>query len=195
MWIRPVSSRPTEEISEDERQYRDGSEPRVLDIIAVPLATPQPRGYQSENWLLSPRQYWARVGQASPEQLPALADGPGELWVNGYSTHHGRHDRIPLDGVEGITSSLKLISVDFVQLRVFTPGEPFGSRRRRVQARFTFAGVHYALAITDPEVERRYLRREDGCYNLENGAYLTISLGEPFNGYCYKLVAAVISKR
>ena len=30
-------------------------------------------------------------------------------------------------------------------------------------------------------------------YPLENkNIYLTISLGEPFNGFCYKLVAAVM---
>lgn len=34
-WVRPVSSRAGAEVSEYERQYEDGSDPRVLDMIAV----------------------------------------------------------------------------------------------------------------------------------------------------------------
>lgn len=53
-WIRPVSVREHEEVSEYERQYEDGSDPRVLDIFDVELLEPRPRTYQQENWLLDP---------------------------------------------------------------------------------------------------------------------------------------------
>ena len=43
-WIRPVSAREHEEVSEHERQYEDGSDPRVLDLMSVPLVHPHPKG-------------------------------------------------------------------------------------------------------------------------------------------------------
>jgi hypothetical protein len=193
-WLRPVSDRPNEEISEYERQYADGSDPRLLDVIEIPLLAPRPKGYQRENWLLNPSKYWLKVGQISWEGLALFADRAGELWINGYGTNHGVHDYIPLEKAEALPGSLKLVRVETLQLRVFTPGEAFGSSKRRVQARFTLAGIEYALWVTDPAVERAYLAREDGSYRLGE-SYLTISLGEPFNGNCHKLVAAVIIQR
>lgn len=65
-WIRPVSKRENQEVSEDERQYEDGSDPRVLDIVEVPMLRPTPVGCQTENWLLDPAKYWKKVGVHSP---------------------------------------------------------------------------------------------------------------------------------
>jgi hypothetical protein len=44
-------------------------------------------------------------------------------------------------------------------------------------------------------LEREYLMKPQDEYLLDQkNIYLTISLGEPFNGFCYKLVAAVINQ-
>lgn len=50
-WIRPVSDREHQEVSEYELQYEDGGDPRVLDVIEVPMLEPLPQSFQSENWL------------------------------------------------------------------------------------------------------------------------------------------------
>src|SRR5262249_9104937 len=59
-WIRPVSAREHEEVSEYERQYEDGSDPMVLDVMNIPLLEARPKGYQQENWLLDPEHYWQK---------------------------------------------------------------------------------------------------------------------------------------
>ena len=190
-WIRPVSAREREEVSESERQYENGRDPRVLDIIDVPLLSPKPKDYQRENWLLDSSYYWAKVDVFPLDKLQQLVDPVAPLWIDGHRTYSGRNDHIPLVLTKSLDSSLRLIHVDRVQLSVFTTGEAFGNPKRRVQGRFSYAEKEYALRITDPSYERKYLSRQDGEYEIGE-SFLTISLGEPFKGDCYKLVATVI---
>ena len=191
-WIRPVSDREGQEVSEYERQYEDGSDPRVLDVIDVPLMEAQPRGWQTENWLLDPEYYWVKVGRFSALELPAMADPVEPLWIDGYNTHNGRNDKVPLEASVSADGSLRLIQVERLELRVYRPGEAFGNRKRRVQGWFKHAGAEYGLWVTDPGFERRYLAKLDGVYELGE-CYVTVSLGEPYKDACYKLIAAIIA--
>lgn len=192
-WIRPVSAREHEEVSEYERQYEDGSDPRVLDVMDVPLLERRPKGYQQENWLLDPDHYWQRVSRAGWSDLERLADPMSPLWIDGNSTYNGRNDRIALAEAGGLTGSLRLVRVDRLTLSVFKPGEAFGNPKRRVQGRFVHHGTEYRLWVTDPGHEREYLLKPDGDYELGE-SFLTVSLGEPHDGSCYKLVAAIMER-
>ena len=188
-----MSARDHQEVSERERQYQDGSDPKLLDILDVPLLEHLPNDYQQENWLLDPEYYWIKIDRCSWEDLKSFSETGGTLWRNGSCTYNGTNDQIPLLKAAEETSSLKLIHVDEVCLRVFAPGEAFGNSKRRVQASFHFSGNNYALWVTDPDIERHYLAHEDGYHDLAE-CYLTISLGEPFNEHCHKLVAAVMER-
>ena len=190
-WIRPVSAREHEEVSEYERQYEDGSDPRVMDIMDVPLLDPRPKIYQRENWLLDPDYYWMKAGRAKWTDLAQFADPVEPLWINGHHTYNGLNDKIPLALVGGLDSSLRLVRVERLTLSVFKPGEAFGNPKRRVQGRFQHDGTEYRLWVTDPGYERAYLAKPDGDHQLGE-SFLTVSLGEPHNDACYKLVAAVI---
>lgn len=192
-WIRPVSDREHGEVSEYERQYEDGSDPRVLDIVNVPLLDAQPKGFQQENWLLDPDHYWVKIGIATWSDLKGLADPVGPLWINGYKTYSGLNDKVPLSLAESLTSSLRLVHVERLTLFVFKPGEAFGNPKRRVQGRFLHDGTPYWLWVTDPRYERAYLAKPDGNYELAE-SFLTISLGEPHDDACYKLIAAIIER-
>lgn len=192
-WIRPVSDRLHQEVSEYERQYQDGSDPAVLDVIDVPLLRSAPNSFQRENWILDPEYYWTKVGEVSVDDLSSMVDGDTPLWIDGYSTYNGANDKIPLDLAEQLTSSLALVRAPSVELRVFAPGEAFGNSKRRVQARFSLSGTHYALWVTDPVYERRYLAEDNGTYGLGE-CYLTLSIGEPYNGETFKLVATIVER-
>lgn len=192
-WIRPVSMREHQEVSEHERQYEDGSDPKLLDIMNVPLIEARPKEYQRENWLLDPEHYWERVGSLAWRYLHGLTDPAGRLWINGNSTYNGVNDRIPVADAAKLHSSLHLIHVQELTLSVFKPGGAFGDPKRRVQGRFVYAEARYHLWVTDPTYERAYLAKPDGEYAIGE-SFLTVSLGEPYEGFCYKLIAAIMKR-
>lgn len=115
------------------------------------------------------------------------------MWDNDYSTIAGLNDQVPVSRLTRHKSSLKLVTVDSIGFCVSAPGKDFGKHKRRVQGRFRLARSDYHLWVTDPMIESKYLRMENGEYEA-GPAYLTISLGEPFNNHSQKLIAAIIEK-
>nr|WSX78531.1 hypothetical protein OH826_34595 [Streptomyces sp. NBC_00899] len=192
-WVRPVSARPNREVSARERQYEDRTDPKVLDIISVPLLRPQPHEFQSENWLLDPDYYWEKTGRVGWSGLLRLERRPSALWINGSSTYHGSNDHFPAQEAVTLPDSLKLIRVTGLTLQVHVPGAMFGDQKVVLRACFSYAGQAYILRVTDPEYELEYMAKPKGIYELGE-SFLTVSLGEPFEGYVYKLVAAIIEQ-
>ena len=190
-WIRPVSDRDDGEVSLEERQYEDGSDPRVLDVIDIPLLKARPVGCQQENWLLDPEYYWTRVGRFPESDLDRLLDPVERLWIDGASTSNGQNDKILRSQERALRSSLRFVRVDGLELSVFAPGAGYGNRKRRVQGQFQYAGESYKLWVTDPAVERPYLKKGDGEYDF-GPCFMTISIGEPYKRARYKLIAAII---
>lgn len=86
-----------------------------------------------------------------------------------------------------------MIHVEQLTIRVFRPGEAFNNPKRRVQGQFIHNRTKYWLWVTDPVYERLYLQRPDGEYQVGESC-LTISLGEPHEGFAYKLIAAIIER-
>ncbi len=192
-WIRPVTDPEHQEISECERQYQDGSDPQVLAVINIPLIRPHPHLFQQENWLLDPKFYWEKAERCNWDRLQTFLEPGGPLWINNQSSYSGLNDRIPLPQAERLRRSLRLIHVDGLKIEVFCPGAAFVNPKRRVQGRFDHEGIQYWLWVTDPVYERRYLSQSDGRYDLGESC-LTISLGEPHEGFCYKLIATIIER-
>ena len=181
-WIRLVNGNPGEGLSEREYQYGDGSDPKKLDIIEVPLTEHHPRGHQSENWLLDPIVHLTRKGRVAWSDLAKLADDPKVLWRNDFS-----RDRVPPDMAENFSCSLYLIRVQDMAIC----GGSFS--KKQVRGMFTHYGDSYDLAVTDPAIESEYTT--NGEYTVEE-CYVTVSLAaEPYLGNYYKLIAAIITPK
>lgn len=193
-WIRPVSSRPTAEVNIEERQYENGKEPQILDVIEVCMVGAAPHGHQQENHIIDVGYYWTRRGSAQWNELADLADDPQTLWENGHSTYAGNNDRVPVAQAVQYQNSLFLIQPQQVTISVETPGAAFGNHKKAVRAGFRYNGVWYDMKVTDYDVERLYLQKDVGVYPLEQPCYFCVSLAEAHtDGYCYKLIATIIT--
>ena len=192
-WIRPVSDRDDEEVSAYERRYENGSDPQLLDVIDIPIITAKPKNHQKENWLLDPHYYWEKTGRITWEELAKMADSDSPLWVNGHSTANGCNDRVPTMLAHVLKDSLRLIKVGALDLVVSQPGIAFNNFKRSIQGRFSYQGDDYWLRVTDPVYERQYLQHPNGNYSIGE-CYLTVSLGENFQGNYYKLIAGIMEK-
>lgn len=191
-WIRPVSSRQNAELSEDDRRFKDGKDPKVLDIIRIEMKRQKDHAFQSENHLIDDGYYWSFQGRASWDQVMASVDDSGEpLWSNESSSYNGKNDRVDENEANPEHGSLKLIKVDDLNIHVSVEGAAFGNGKRKVRGDFTYGEINYRLTVTDPLIERKYLNGSDGTSHV-GSALLCVSLGEPYNGWAYKLIAAVI---
>ncbi|MER5262846.1 hypothetical protein ABTZ99_12330 [Actinosynnema sp. NPDC002837] len=165
----------------------------MLDVIAVPLIRHQPTGYQRENWLLDPTLGWRKIRRAKWAELLILEQRPDRLWINGHHTSAGVNDRVPVEQEDAVVDSLKLIRVESATIEVRAAFWQAVDQEPSVRARFRHAGSEYALKVTDPVYEERFRSAGIGTYRLGE-CFLTVSLGEAFNGYLYKLVAGIVER-
>lgn len=121
---------------------------------------------------------------------PNLADGPRLLGNRGAAMTEE-------DALRGIDASLALVRPEQIEFRLDPPRE--GTAKRRPRVKFTLGGQDYDLSLTDTTVRPRMFREGPGRHesaDLGLGSstdlLLTVSLAEPREGWCTKLVAAVM---
>lgn len=196
-WIRPVSSRKTDEIYPSECQYEDKYQPDLLDIIEVPYKKYEPECFQCENYLINEGYYWSKVGDFKSKNLSGICDNPKTLWAPHSSSWYGVRDRVEECFMEDLVDSICLITPDKLSIEVQTEGERFGNPRRRARARFVYNNITYLFSITDPVIEKNYKKRADGEYPFESPkdrVFMCVSIGLPYDNYCYKFVASILEK-
>lgn len=192
-WIRPVSNRQNDSISDPERTYADGQLLRNLDITAVTFSSLQNHQYQIENHVICHPPLWVSANRLGLDGLAQLVDAPQHLWEPNFHSTGGINDRVPPGLLNAQRLTLYLIRPESASVRVLAEGADFDDPRLKVRATFRYNQRQYALKITDIQAEQDYLRRGTGTYSLPENTYFTVSLGDldPRTGYAYKLVAAI----
>ncbi|MFC9652339.1 hypothetical protein [Streptomyces sp. NPDC056937] len=191
-WIRPISHRAGHEISELERQYVGGVEPRVLDVISMKLIRRHEYEFQRENWLIDSSVRWVRLGRMEWDDLRLFEQRPSRLWVNsGDDTVKGVNDRVSVARSNELVDSLKIIRVDSATIIVGRPYET--GRDLDVRVEFWHSESPYILKVTDCVYVDRFRARGVGRHEIGE-SFLTVSLGEEWKDYYYKLVAAIIER-
>lgn len=188
-WVRPISDRPTHELSEEEREYEDRREPHLLDVISIPFVRKLPESHQQENHVIDSSHAWVYKGHIEWNQIDKWLDSPRLLWNMGESSYSGINNRVSIGLEDG--KSLFLIEIEQLRLFVGRKAPEFSDSKRGVRGQFIYRKVSYRMDITDPVIEQTYLALEDGQYTIENPV-LVVSLGDPYDGYFYKLIAAVM---
>ena len=186
-WIRPVSARSSHEVSLDECRYQDGRDPSPLDILSIPFLSHQPTSHQPENHLVDPNYYWESNRRLPWQQVYNCVDSPQSLWGTGGSSYEFVNNRVPETAV--VTESLYLVRV--VELRIIVGPKSAEYPKRILRGEFQYNNQNYRMSITDPVVESQYLATKDGCYAISNPV-LCVSLGDAYQGFYYKLIAAVL---
>ena len=173
-WFRPVSSTHGSELNHDQASYQNpygtfGVKP--LQKIRMGFTQHVPLPHQPENYLIDDNR-WMQNYSIVEADLPSYLDEPDNLW--------GEENRVQYAQItmrlHNVPQSLYLVRVE--GLRLYNNGD-----RRRVS--FIYNGITYDLAVTDPKFDE--IVREQH----ETSGIICVSLGEEYQGYCYKLVATI----
>lgn len=183
-WLRPVSS------------LVDGVllPPALLDVLEISFRRAAPKPFQPENWITN-GQTWRKVGEldapAAQDFLQTFIE-PGPLLLGSQG------DRVDasLMSLHPLQASLALIEPEVVQRAVLNAR----GKRKQVRVRFRLVDSDYDLSITDPLWRERFAQLPVGYYPYlqaripeKHKLLFTVSLGEPFNGSCFELVAGVLT--
>lgn len=175
MWIRPVADHAGSELTHDQVMYENKFGKfslKTLQNIEMNLTHSVPLPHQPENHLVD-NTTWQQRYSTSVGEISQFLDSPASLWGNGNSVSHNDI----LNSLVRIDQSLYLVQVSDLVL--------YRNEHDKRRAKFNYQSIGYDLPVTDPKFDK--ITTE----NQATSGVLCVSLGEPFNGRCYKLVAAI----
>jgi len=162
-------------------------------VIEVNVSERQPKPYQPENWVLE-NERWKLIKRFNPKEAYMLLK---KVLVPGPELFGNTSDRVPLLGLQDkpVPRSLVLIKPMDVSWYI----DELITGKRQTRALFSLNRATYNLAITDPVWEQQLKSlnfgvhpREASDVGLDDVLLFTVSLGGPFQGQCYKLIAGIV---
>lgn len=192
-WLRPVSGHSHGELYP--RHYRiDGRDIELLDVVGLEHRGGVGDPSQPENVAVGDSRWWLtgrrNPAEAAPAIAPHVVDGPALLGNRGLAVPEEEAE-------EGVDASLALVRPERLELRLDPPRQ--GTSRPRARAAFELRGQRYDLALTDRVVAPRLMNAGPGShapadlgFDPDADIHLTVSLAEAREGWCTKLVAAVL---
>lgn len=174
-WVRPVADQNGGALSHDQAKCRNKYglfNVKPMQKVIMNLPTHAPLQNQPENYIRD-NSDWQQNFKIEDRELPIFLDDPDSLW--------GAGDSVPYVNIEfgfvQIQQSLNLVRVESLNLYLNTNG------KRR--ASFSYKGQLYDLSVTDPGFDEILAGRKT------HQNIICVSLGEEFQGNCYKIVASI----
>ncbi len=142
-WIRPVTHHDEGAISMSECRLQDGAIPAPLDVVQVPLTSPENSATQPENWFIKQGANWRKITSWSRKEAQRLTETPPDLWLEPGV----KQDRVRPQYLLSQKSrqSLYLIQpVNFRFLVEITNWE--GIEKKRIRGVFNYVTVHRSVS-------------------------------------------------
>lgn len=174
-WVRPVSNANGAELSHEQAQCQNPHgtfNVKPLQKVIMNFSAHAPLAHQPENYVID-GVTWRQNYKITENELVRYLEQPNDIW--------GKEDRVDhalvLSGKISIGQSLYLIAVDDLNL--------YKNRYDRRRASFSYRDTSYDFAVTDPNFDRITQNKE------AIKGIVCVSLGEEYQGSCFKLVATV----
>lgn len=187
-WVRPVGDKEGKELTNNEVKYTNihGPQNKVkpLQKIIMKFKSKVALINQPENYLIDKKTIWKQNYNLKENDIKNYLDTPNDLW--------GTSEKVLYQNIKDkkviIKNSLYLINVD--NLNLFKEKYTYeGEEKIKRKAKFKYKEIEYTLPVTDPSFSNLLEDKEEKDFKNKN---LCISLGEEFNGYCYKIVATIL---
>ncbi len=193
-FVRLVAPTPTGVLYSEQCRLGGMAEPRPFDLIRVEAPWADSRPAQPENLVVDDTEWELLERPASRPHLVRLERTPvsmGPLFGNS-----GRAVRAP-----GFDAGASVLYVEPEETEAVCEWD--GRKEKyRTRLRFRSGETRYDLPLTDWQYAQILQRRGEGVFTLSrlgcrapHGLRLVVTLGEPFHGWCYKMVSGILPRR